>query len=60
MFTGLECGTSASSAPSVTTSCVPSASARSMMILENVRQRIDGSGPDRRIRSRGARGTRAS
>ena len=39
------CGTSASSAPSVTTSCVPSASARSITTLVNVRQRNDGSLP---------------
>ena len=50
------CGTSASSAPSVTTICTPSASASSMTVSQNVRQRIAGSGPLSRIRSRGARG----
>src|SRR4051794_15966221 len=58
--TGRECGTSASSAPSVTTSCTPSASARSMIALAIVRQRMFGSGPASSTRSRGARGTRAS
>ena len=58
--TGCVCGTSASSAPIVTTSCVPSASARSMMFWQNVFQRIDGSGPCTRMRSRWARGTRAA
>src|SRR3954469_16266480 len=58
--TGRECGTSASSAPSRTTIWTPSASARSTTVLENVRQRIAGSGPESRIRSRGARGTRAA
>src|SRR4051794_37466738 len=58
--TGRECGTSASSAPSVTTSCVPSTSASSTTARENERQRIDGSGPLSRMRSRGARGTRAA
>ena len=54
--TGRVCGTSASSAPSVTTICTPSASARSTPCAQNVRQRIDGSGPASRTRSRGARG----
>ena len=58
--TGRECGTSASSAPIVTTICVPSASARSTISRLNERQRIDGSAPCRRMRSRGARGIRAS
>src|SRR5215212_6768892 len=58
--TGRECGTSASSAPSEVTICTPSASARSMTVWLKVRQRIAGSGPESRIRSRGARGTRAS
>src|SRR5215217_4956330 len=58
--TGRECGTSASSAPSEVTICTPSASARSTTVWANVRQRIAGSGPESRIRSRGARGTRAS
>src|SRR3954451_8387211 len=58
--TGRECGTSASSAPSVTTSWVPRTSASSTIARENVRQRIDGSGPLSRTRSRGARGTRAA
>src|SRR3954463_168185 len=58
--TGRECGTSASSAPSEVTICTPSASARSITVWLNVRQRIAGSGPESRIRSRGARGTRAS
>ena len=54
------CGTSASSAPTVTTSCTPIASLSSTISFENVRQRNDGSVPVSRIRSRGARGTRAS
>src|SRR3954454_24285393 len=58
--TGRECGTSASSAPSEVTICTPSASARSTTVSEKVRHRIAGSGPESRIRSRGARGTRAS
>ncbi len=58
--TGRVCGTSASSAPSVTTICVPTASATSTINCVNVRQRIDGSAPLTRIRSRGARGTRTS
>src|SRR3954451_5494036 len=58
--TGRECGTSASSAPSEVTICTPSASARSTTVSVNVRHRIAGSGPESRIRSRGARGTRAS
>ena len=58
--TGRECGTSASSAPSEVTICTPSASERSMTCSQNVRQRIAGSGPESRIRSRGARGIRAS
>ena len=58
--TGRECGTSASSAPSDTTICVPSTSARSMMSLQNERQRIEGSEPQMSTRSRGARGTRAA
>src|SRR3954451_17822683 len=58
--TGRECGTSASSAPSEVTIWTPSASARSTTVWANVRQRIAGSGPESRIRSRGARGTRAS
>src|SRR5829696_387221 len=58
--TGRECGTSASSAPSVTTICTPSASASSTTVAQNVRQRYAGSGPVRITRSRGARGTRAS
>jgi hypothetical protein len=60
MWTGRECGTSASNAPIDTTICVPSASARSTTNRQNVRQRMDGSLPDRRMRSRGARGTRAA
>ena len=58
--TGRECGTSASSAPRVTTICVPSASARSTISLQNERQRIEGSAPCSSTRSRGARGMRAS
>src|SRR4051812_32416867 len=58
--TGRECGTSASRAPSVTTSWVPRTSASSTIARENVRHRIDGSGPQSRTRSRGARGTRAA
>ena len=58
--TGRVWGTSASSAPRVTTSWVPSASASSITILLNVRQRNEGSLPASRIRSRGALGTRAS
>ena len=58
--TGRVCGTSASSAPSVTTSWVPSTSASSTTSWQNVRQRNEGSEPAIRIRSRGARGTRAS
>src|SRR5215210_4749934 len=58
--TGRECGTSASSAPSEVTIWTPSASARSITVWQNVRQRIAGSGPESRIKSRGARGTRAS
>ena len=58
--TGRVWGTSASSAPSVTTSWAPSASASSTITVVNVRQRNDGSVPESRIRSRGARGTRAS
>ncbi len=58
--TGRVWGTSARSAPSVTTSWVPSASASSITAPVKVRQRIDGSVPTSRIRSRGARGTRAS
>ena len=58
--TGRVCGTSASSAPIVTTICTPIASASSITFSQNVRQRIAGSGPLSRIRSRGARGTRAS
>ena len=57
---GRVCGTSASSAPSVTTSWVPSASASSTITLLNPRQRSDGSLPTSSTRSRGARGTRAS
>mgnify|MGYP006192021773 CR=1 FL=1 len=38
----------------------PIASASSITFSQNVRQRIAGSGPLSRIRSRGARGTRAS
>ena len=60
MWTGRVCGTSASSAPSVTTIWQPSASARSVIEVQNVRHFIDGSGPPSRTRSRGARGTRAS
>ena len=60
MCTGRVCGTSASSAPSVTTIWTPSASARSTIEAQKVRQRIDGSGPPSSTRSRGARGTRAS
>ena len=60
METGRVCGTSASSAPMVTTICTPSASASSITVAQNVRQRMAGSGPLSRIRSRGARGTRAS
>ena len=53
-------GTSASSAPSVTTSWVPSASASSTITRLNVFHLSDGSWPTRRTRSRVARGTRAS
>ena len=58
--TGRVWGTSASRAPSVTTSWAPSASASSTTIWQNVRQRKEGSEPVSRMRSRGARGTRAS
>ena len=58
--TGRVCGTSPSSAPSVTTTCTPSASARSTMCVLNARQRIDGSTPCTSTRSRGARGACAS
>ena len=58
--TGRVWGTSASSAPSVTTSWAPSASTSSTISFENVRQRNEGSLPVSTIRSRGARGTRAS
>ena len=58
--TGRVCGTSASSAPIVTTIWTPIASASSMTFSQKVRQRIAGSGPLSRIRSRGARGIRAS
>ena len=54
--TGRVCGTSPSSAPSDTTICTPSASARSTISALNVRQRIDGSTPCTSTRSRGARG----
>ena len=56
--TGRECGTSASSAPSVTTSCTPSASASSTTVSQNVRQRYAGSGPERIKVARGARHAR--
>ena len=46
--------------PSETTSCTPSASARSTRCALNARQRIDGSTPWTSTRSRGARGARAS
>ena len=53
------CGTSASSAPSVTIICTPSTSASSTMPSQNVRQRIDGSGPgDEDEVARGARRVR--
>ncbi len=58
--TGRVCGTSPSSAPIVTTTCTPSASARSTMWLVNARHRIDGSTPCTSTRSRGARGALAS
>ncbi len=58
--TGRVWGTSARSAPRVTTSCAPSASTSSTINLANVRQRNEGSLPTTRMRSRGARGTRAS
>ena len=54
------CGTSASSAPSRTAIWTPSASARSTTVRLNVRQRNAGSGPESRIRSRGARGMRTA
>jgi hypothetical protein len=60
MCVGRVCGTSARSAPSVTTSCVPSTSATSVMVREKVFQRMEGSLPATRMRSRGARGMRAS
>src|SRR3954454_22802638 len=60
MCTGRVCGTSASSAPRLTTSCVPVASARSTIRREKLRQRMLGSEPCTRMRSRGARGTRAA
>ena len=44
MLTGRECGTSASSAPSVTTIWTPSASASSTIDPQNVRQRYRGLG----------------
>jgi len=53
-------GTSASRAPSVTTSWVPSASASSVMTRLNVRHFMEGSCPTSSTRSRGALGTRAS
>ena len=58
--TGRECGTSASSAPSRTAIWMPSASARSTTMRENVRHRIAGSGPESSTRSRGARGIRTA
>ena len=58
--TGRVCGTSASSAPIVTTIWTPIASASSITFSQKVRHRIAGSGPLSRIRSRGARGIRAS
>ena len=57
---GAYAGTSPSSAPSETTTCTPSASARSTRCALNARQRIDGSTPCTSTRSRGARGARAS
>src|SRR5205807_4898754 len=48
--TGLVWGTSARSAPRVTTNCVPSASASSTITLVNERHRIEGSVPTTRIR----------
>ena len=58
--TGRLCGTSASSAPSSTAIWTPSASARSTTVRLNALQRNAGSGPDSRIRSRGARGMRTA
>ena len=58
--TGRVWGTSPSSAPSDTTICTPSASARSTMCAPKARQRIEGSVPWTSTRSRGARGAVAS
>src|SRR3984893_15911646 len=51
---------SPSSAPHETTSCTPSASARSISWPQNARQRIEGSTPCTSTRSRGAFGASAS
>ncbi len=58
--TGRVCGTSPSSAPSETTTCTPSASARSTICELKLRHRIEGSTPWTSTRSRCARGAGAS
>src|SRR3984893_1720894 len=58
--TGRVWGTSASRAPRVTTSCTPSASARSISWALKACQRMDGSTPCTSTRSRGALGAGAS
>src|SRR5436190_1600593 len=60
MAVGRVCGTSASSAPIVSTSRTPSWLAASTTALANVRQRSDGSTPWRNTRSRSAVGIRAA
>src|ERR671916_315335 len=54
MCVGRVCGTSASSAPSVTISWEPSSRAASSTVRENARQRGAGSGPSSKTRSRSA------
>lgn len=51
--TGRVCGVSPSSAPSTTTISTPSSWANPRISLQNERQRIDGSMPRTRTRSRG-------
>ena len=58
--TGSVCATSAISAPRVTTSSTPSASAAVAIVSEKVRQRRFGSVPSRSTRSRSALGTRTA
>ena len=56
---GRVCGTSASSAPSVTTSSTPSSRAKSVITVANVRQRRFGSIPSSRTASRSSPSGRA-